>query len=114
MISTDVRRCGSSVLVSRGGELDEQAGPVLRQALDDIVVDARDLMVDLHGARSMNSAGPLHLLDLHRHAECVGLRGMAIGRHPRPGLLHRRAVRAGGLPPPHRAPRTGRTGRRLR
>lgn len=39
MITTDVQNCGSSVLISS----------VFQQALDDIAVDARDLMVDLHG-----------------------------------------------------------------
>ncbi|MGW0395926.1 STAS domain-containing protein [Streptomyces sp. NPDC003042] len=87
MITTDVQHCGSSVLVSAGGQLDEDAGAALQQALDDVAVDARDLMVDLHGVVSMDSVGLLHLLDLHRRAECLGLRVLVIGWQPQPQQL---------------------------
>lgn len=87
MITMDVQRCGSSVLVSAGGELDGHAGVVLQQALNDIPVDAWDLMVDLHGVVSMDAAGLLHLLDLHRRAECLGLRVLAVGWQPQPQRL---------------------------
>ncbi|MEU4728933.1 STAS domain-containing protein [Streptomyces sp. NPDC023588] len=120
MITTQVQHCGGSVLVRVGGELDEEAGAVLQQALDDIAIDARDLMVDLHGVVSMDSGGLLHLLELHRRAECLGLRVLVIGwqpqppaahgpgrRDPRAGFGYRGAVRAGGLPPADRATRTG-------
>lgn len=87
MITTDVRHCGSSVLISAEGTLDEEAGAVLQQALDDVAVDARDLMVDLHGVVAMDASGLLHLLDLHRRAECLGLRVLAIGWQPQPQQL---------------------------
>ncbi|GAA2643838.1 hypothetical protein GCM10010425_59280 [Streptomyces spororaveus] len=87
MITTDVQHCGSSVLVSASGQLDEDAGAVLQQALDGVGVDTRDLMVDLHGVVSMDSAGLLHLLDMHRRAECLGLRVLAVGWQPQPQQL---------------------------
>ncbi|MET9570084.1 hypothetical protein ABZY34_13230 [Streptomyces virginiae] len=31
-----------------------------------------------------DAAGLLHVLDLHRRAECLGLRVLAVGRQPRP------------------------------
>ncbi|MFG2985584.1 STAS domain-containing protein [Streptomyces sp. NPDC048258] len=87
MITTDVRNCGSSILISAEGRLDEHAGVVLQQALDDVAVDARDLMVDLHGVVTMDASGLLHLLDLHRRAECLGLRVLAVGWQPQPQQL---------------------------
>ncbi|MGW2588472.1 hypothetical protein ACWCYZ_45840 [Streptomyces virginiae] len=57
MITADVQHCGSSVLISAGGKLDEHAGVVFQQALDGIAVDARDLMVDLHGVVAMDACG---------------------------------------------------------
>ncbi|MGW7458342.1 STAS domain-containing protein [Streptomyces sp. NPDC054797] len=87
MITTQVQHYGGSVLVSVGGELDEEAGAVLQQALDDIAIDAWDLMVDLHGVVSMDAGGLLHLLELHRHAECLGLRVLVIGWQPQPQQL---------------------------
>ncbi|UUU44370.1 STAS domain-containing protein [Streptomyces sp. NBC_00162] len=87
MNTTQVQHCGSSVLVSVGGELDEEAGTVLQQALDGVAIDARDLMVDLHGVVSMDSGGLLHVLELHRRAECLGLRVLVIGWQPQPQQL---------------------------
>ncbi|MFG2987580.1 STAS domain-containing protein [Streptomyces sp. NPDC048258] len=80
----DVQRCGSSVLVSASGELVEAAGAALQQALDHVTGDEQDLVVDLHGVVSMDSDGLLHLLDLHRRAECLGLRVLAVGWQPQP------------------------------
>ncbi|MET9324987.1 hypothetical protein ABZX75_33320 [Streptomyces sp. NPDC003038] len=39
--------CGSSALVSAGGELDEDTGETLQQALEDVVPDTRHLLVNL-------------------------------------------------------------------
>ncbi|MFD9419767.1 hypothetical protein ACFWC9_34425 [Streptomyces goshikiensis] len=42
MITTDIQHCGSSVLVSVCGALDEEAGAaVLQQALEDVAINAR-------------------------------------------------------------------------
>ncbi|OEJ35168.1 STAS domain-containing protein [Streptomyces subrutilus] len=87
MITMDVQHCGSTALIRVGGKLDEHAGVVLQQALDDVDVDARDLMVDLHGTVAMDASGLLHLLDLHRRAECLGLRVLAVGWQPQPQRL---------------------------
>ncbi|MFD6470183.1 STAS domain-containing protein [Streptomyces goshikiensis] len=87
MIVTDIQRCGSSVLISASGTLDEYAGTVFQQALDGVAVDARDLMVDLHAVLSMDAAGLLHLLDLHRRAEYLGLRVLVVGWQPQPQQL---------------------------
>ncbi|MEV6574480.1 STAS domain-containing protein [Streptomyces sp. NPDC051577] len=84
MATTGVRHYSSSVLVRIGGDLDEEAGVALRQVLDDVDVYARDLMVDLHEVASMDASGLLHLLDLHRRAECLGLRVLVTGWQPRP------------------------------
>lgn len=97
MITTDVQNCGSSVLISAGGKLDEHAGVVCQQALDDIAVDTRDLMVDLHGVVAMDTCGLLHLLDLHRRAECLGLRFLAVGWQPQPQQL---MAQVAGIPGP--------------
>lgn len=86
MITTQVQRHGT-VLVSVTGSLDESAGSALGQALDRVSTDERDLMVDLHGARSMDVDGLLHLLALHRQAENLGLRVMVVGWQPQPQQL---------------------------
>ncbi|MER7468855.1 STAS domain-containing protein [Streptomyces sp. NPDC097981] len=83
----DVQRCLSSVHVGASGELAEDAGLVLQQALDHVTADERDLVMDLHGVVSMDSDGLLHLLDLHRRAECLGLRVQVVGWQPQPQQL---------------------------
>ncbi|MFE3865560.1 hypothetical protein ACFXPT_34800 [Streptomyces goshikiensis] len=64
MINVGVQRCGSSVLISTEGELDEDAGETLLQALDHVAADERDFLVDLHGVTAMDTDGLFHLLDL--------------------------------------------------
>ncbi|MET9324848.1 STAS domain-containing protein [Streptomyces sp. NPDC003038] len=86
MITTDVQRYGT-VLVSVTGTLDEDAGAALQRALDDVTRDERDLMVDLHGVTFMDSGGLLHLLALHRRAECLCLRVLVVGWQPQPQQL---------------------------
>ncbi|MFJ3831232.1 hypothetical protein ACIPWI_25170 [Streptomyces sp. NPDC090046] len=39
-------------------------------------------MIDLHGVVSMDAAGLLHLWDLHRRAERLVLRVLAVGWQP--------------------------------
>ncbi|MCX4631320.1 STAS domain-containing protein [Streptomyces sp. NBC_01443] len=58
------------------------AAPVLQQALDQVTVQERVLMIDLHGVVFMDSAGLLMPLDLHRRAECLGLRVLVVGWQP--------------------------------
>ncbi|MCX4546442.1 hypothetical protein [Streptomyces sp. NBC_01565] len=79
MIDLDVQHCGSSVLISVAGELDEDAGEVLQRALDQVSVHERDLLVDLHAVAAMDIDGLLHPLHLHRSAECIGLRVLVTG-----------------------------------
>ncbi|MFJ7272612.1 STAS domain-containing protein [Streptomyces sp. NPDC099050] len=100
----DVQHCGSSVLLSVTGELDVDAGAALQHALDDVTSDERDLMVDLHGVVSMDSDGLLHLLDLHRRAEHLGLRVLVIGWQPQPQQLIPRSPASAG---PDRPPVSG-------
>ncbi|MGI5451499.1 STAS domain-containing protein [Streptomyces sp. CA-243310] len=97
MITTDVQHCGSSILLSAKGELDEDAGTALRQALDHATGDEGDLLVDLHGVVIMDSTGLLHLLDLHRRAECLGLRVLVVGWQPQPQQL---MAHVAGIPGP--------------
>lgn len=93
----DVQHCGSSVLLSVTGELDQDAGAALQHALDDVSGDERDLMVDLHGVMSMDSDGLLHFLDLHRRAEHLGLRVLVIDWQPQPQQL---MAEVAGIPGP--------------
>ncbi|MFE6847262.1 STAS domain-containing protein [Streptomyces sp. NPDC057686] len=80
----DVQHCGSSVLVSIAGELDEGAGEVLQRALDYVTMDERDLLVDLRAVAAMDVDGLLHLLSLHRRAERMRLRVLVTGWQPQP------------------------------
>ncbi|MFI7360038.1 STAS domain-containing protein [Streptomyces avidinii] len=84
MIIVDVQHNGSAILVNARGELDENADAVLQEALNGATVDARDLLVDLHGVSVMDSDGLLHLLNMHRRAECLGLRILVTGWQPQP------------------------------
>ncbi|GLX21637.1 hypothetical protein Slala02_48740 [Streptomyces lavendulae subsp. lavendulae] len=97
MITMDVEYRGTTVLVSAGGELDEESGQVLRQALEHVTPGERVLMVDLHGVPLMSAGGLLHLLDLHRRAEDRGLRVLVVGWQPQPREL---MARVAGLPGP--------------
>lgn len=54
-------------------------------------------MIDLHGAAAMEPCGLLHLLDLHRRAECRGLRVLAVGWQPQPQQL---MAQVAGIPGP--------------
>lgn len=87
MITLDIQTCGTSVLLSADGHLDHDADTVLQRALDRVTAEDRTLMVDLHGVASMDPAGLLHLLDLHRRAQCLGLRVMVVGWQPQPQQL---------------------------
>ncbi|MCX5070960.1 hypothetical protein OHA84_36695 [Streptomyces sp. NBC_00513] len=80
----DVRHCGSSILISATGKLDETAGEVLQRALDYVTMDEHDLVVDLHAVAAMDVDGLLHLLDMHRRAECLRLRVQVAGWQPQP------------------------------
>ncbi|MFI1154932.1 STAS domain-containing protein [Streptomyces sp. NPDC020817] len=86
MITTHIQRHGT-VLVTVTGTVDEEAGPALQRALNDVTTGERDLMVDLHGAASMDADGLLHLLALHRRAESLGLRVLVVGWQPQPQQL---------------------------
>ncbi|MFJ5811482.1 STAS domain-containing protein [Streptomyces sp. NPDC093093] len=84
MITVDIDYCGNTVLVSVSGTLDEAAGQALQAALAGVTIDVRDLLVDLHRVTVMNGDGLLHLLDVHRRAECLGLRVLVTGWQPQP------------------------------
>ncbi|AKL70698.1 hypothetical protein HET69_17725 [Streptomyces sp. CJ_13] len=97
MITMDVQCCGGSVLAKVSGNLDDEAGAALQRALEGVTGFERDLMVDLHGMVSMDADGLLHLLDLHRRAEGLGLRVLAIGWQPQPQRL---MAEVAGIPGP--------------
>ncbi|MGW7312530.1 STAS domain-containing protein [Streptomyces sp. NPDC054865] len=84
MITVHIQHCGSTALVGAVGELDEDAGRALQEALDGVTPDVRDLLIDLHGVPVMDADGLLHLLDAHRRAESLGLRVLVIGWQPQP------------------------------
>lgn len=54
-------------------------------------------MTDLHRVVSMNVAGLLHLLDLYRRGECLGLRLLVVGRQLQPRQL---LAELAGIPGP--------------
>ncbi|MFE3993733.1 STAS domain-containing protein [Streptomyces goshikiensis] len=93
----DVQCCGGSVLAKVSGNLDDEAGAALRRVLEGVTGFERDLMVDLHGMVSMDADGLLHLLDLHRRAEGLGLRVLAVGWQPQPQRL---MAEVAGIPGP--------------
>ncbi|MFD9271590.1 STAS domain-containing protein [Streptomyces goshikiensis] len=97
MITVDAQHCGGSVLLSVSGELDGAADETLQQALDGVTACERDLLVDLHGVAVMDSDGLLHLLDLHRRAECLGLRVLVTGWQSQPQQL---MAEVAGMPGP--------------
>ncbi|MFZ3467793.1 STAS domain-containing protein [Streptomyces sp. 4.24] len=82
--TTETECRGNTVLISAIGSLDASAEPALHQALRDITADTAVLMVDLHHVPYMDTAGLLLLLDLHRRAECLGLRVLAVGWQAQP------------------------------
>lgn len=90
--------CGPPALrtpVLTGGQRgDEGAGESLRQALDDMTTDERDLLADRHGAATMDADGPLRLPDVHQRAERLGLRVLVTGRQPQP---HQRMAEVTGI-----------------
>ncbi|MFE2146098.1 STAS domain-containing protein [Streptomyces sp. NPDC059456] len=85
----EAERRGNTVLISFIGDLNASAAPALYEVLpvlaDDTSVDV--LMLDLHGVARMDTAGLLLLLDLHRRAECLGLRVLAVGWREQPQQL---------------------------
>ncbi|MGW6861111.1 STAS domain-containing protein [Streptomyces xanthophaeus] len=87
MINIDVHYQGTSVLLSIAGTLDESAGAVLQRALDAVGHSERVLMIDMHHVPAMDTDGLLHVLDLHRRAECLGLRTLIVGWQPQPQQL---------------------------
>ncbi|MGW7139326.1 STAS domain-containing protein [Streptomyces xanthophaeus] len=44
-------------------------------------------MIDMHQVHTMDTDGLLHLLDLHRRGECMGLRTLIVGWQPQPRQL---------------------------
>ncbi|MGP3690964.1 STAS domain-containing protein [Streptomyces sp. IBSNAI002] len=92
MITTEVQRCGSTLLIGVSGDLDAAAAPVLQGALAQGAVHEGVLMVDLQGVAFMDSAGLLLVLDLHRRAECLGLRVLVVGWQSQPQRLMARVA----------------------
>ncbi|WP_308379998.1 STAS domain-containing protein [Streptomyces sp. ISL-43] len=95
--TTETERRGNTVLISFIGNLDAAAAPALHQALRDITADIAVLMVDLHHVPCMDTTGLLLLLDLHRRAECLGLRVLAVGWQAQPQQL---MAAVAGIPGP--------------
>ncbi|MGW5401054.1 STAS domain-containing protein [Streptomyces sp. NPDC003952] len=87
MITVAVQRRGASVLLSIAAHLDEEAGIVLQRALDSVCHNDRVLMIDMHQVSTMDADGLLHVLDLHRRAECLGLRTLVVGWQAQPQQL---------------------------
>ncbi|MFE1409792.1 STAS domain-containing protein [Streptomyces sp. NPDC085524] len=80
----EVQHCGSQILISAQGELDEGAGEVLQRALDHVTLVEHDLLVDLHAVTAMDVNGLMQLLILHRSAEHMHLRVQVTGWQPQP------------------------------
>ncbi|MEU9032581.1 STAS domain-containing protein [Streptomyces sp. NPDC048383] len=84
MITVNTQHRGTTTLLSAVGELDQDAGRALQEALDGVTTAVRDLLIDLHGVPVMDADGLLHLLDAHRRAESLGLRVLVTGWQPQP------------------------------
>ncbi|MCJ0872642.1 STAS domain-containing protein [Streptomyces sp. AP-93] len=84
MITVDIENSGSTVMVSVSGELDEDSGRVLLEALSGVTINVRGLLVDLHRVAVMDTDGLLCLLGVHRRAESLGLRVLVTGWQPQP------------------------------
>lgn len=87
LITIDVQYHGTSVLLGIAGTLDQNAGSVLQRALDSVENSDRVLMIDMHQVPAIDTDGLLHVLDLHRRAECLGLRTLIVGWQPQPQQL---------------------------
>lgn len=87
LITITVQRRGASVLLSLAGDLGEDAGAVLQRALGSVGHHDRVLMIDMHRVPAMDTGGLLHVLDLHRRAECLGLRTLIVGWQAQPQQL---------------------------
>ncbi|MFJ7269168.1 STAS domain-containing protein [Streptomyces sp. NPDC099050] len=87
MITTSLQYHGTSVLLGIAGTLGEDAGAALQRALDSVENSDRVLMIDMHQVPVMDADGLLHVLDLHRRAECLGLRTLIVGWQPQPQQL---------------------------
>ncbi|MFF3215643.1 STAS domain-containing protein [Streptomyces sp. NPDC002886] len=92
----DVQHYGSTALISVGGKLDEDSGLVLLEALSAVNTAVRDLLVDLHGVAVMDADGLLHLLNVHRRAEGLGLRVVVSGWQPQPQQCMAEVARISG------------------
>ncbi|MFF1343078.1 STAS domain-containing protein [Streptomyces sp. NPDC058290] len=90
------------------GHLGDDAGTVLERAVDHVTDCERVLMIDVYRVVFMDPAGLLHLLDLHRRAECLGLRVLVVGWQPQPQELMARSAR---IPGPGPAPANTMRGR---
>ncbi|MFD3872812.1 hypothetical protein [Streptomyces sp. NPDC058623] len=84
LINVDVQHRDCTLWGIVGGELDAVGGLVLGGVLEEVRGYERVLMLDLHGVNVMDRDGLLHLLDLHRRAECQGLRVLAVGSQAQP------------------------------
>ncbi|MFD3535255.1 STAS domain-containing protein [Streptomyces sp. NPDC058664] len=73
------------------------AAPVLQRALSGVTPATSVALVDMHGVPLMDSGGLLLVLDLHRRAECLGLRVLVVGRQAQPQRL---LAAVAGIPGP--------------
>lgn len=96
-LETMAQRNGSTVLISVVGDLDAAAEHPLGRALDAVTEDISVAMIDTHEVPFMDMAGLLLILDLHRRAECMGLRVLVVGWQPQPQQL---MAEVAGLPGP--------------
>ncbi|MEJ8640854.1 STAS domain-containing protein [Streptomyces sp. MS1.HAVA.3] len=96
-LETVAQRSGSTVLISVVGDSDAAAEHTLGRALDSVTEDITVAMIDTHEVPFMDVAGLLLVLDLHRRAECMGLRVLVVGWQPQPQQL---MAEVAGIPGP--------------
>jgi anti-anti-sigma factor len=65
---------GGVALLTVAGEVNPQTSPDLRRALQDLFLDAREVVVDLHGVARLDSTGLAVLIDAQRHSRNSGSR----------------------------------------
>ncbi|MGW0390662.1 STAS domain-containing protein [Streptomyces sp. NPDC003042] len=86
-LETAVQFAGNTVLISVEGDLDAAAEPALSRVLREVPPEAAVALIDVHAVTFMDSTGLLLFLDLHRRAECLGLRVLVVGWQPQPQRL---------------------------
>ena len=92
-LTIDAQRAGGHTLLVLEGEVDPHTTEQLDRAVDDALVGAADLVLELSGVTFIDSAGLRSLIRAQRRVEEAD--GALVLRHPRPST--RRVLEITGL-----------------